>query len=99
MPVTGSFGFDARDVIFIEIGMYFWYTYKVGSAGILCWRAIFLILWNIAKRYFLHYKGPDAGINVCRCPDFRRIHIMEKLGLNKIRELFLSFYESKDHYR
>lgn len=24
---------------------------------------------------------------------------MEKLGLNKIRELFLSFYESKDHYR
>ena len=99
MPVTGSFGFDTRDVIFIEIGMYFWYTYKVGSAGILCWRAIFLILWNIAKRYFLHYKGPDAGIHVCRCPDFRRIHIMEKLGLNKIRELFLSFYESKEHYR
>ena len=24
---------------------------------------------------------------------------MEKLGLNKIRELFLSFYESKEHYR
>ena len=24
---------------------------------------------------------------------------MEKLGLNKIRELFLSFYESKGHYR
>jgi len=24
---------------------------------------------------------------------------MEKLGLNKIRELFLSFYESKNHYR
>ena len=24
---------------------------------------------------------------------------MEKLGLNDIRELFLSFYESKDHYR
>ena len=24
---------------------------------------------------------------------------MEKLGLNEIRELFLSFYESKEHYR
>lgn len=24
---------------------------------------------------------------------------MEKLGVNKIREMFLSFYESKDHYR
>ena len=24
---------------------------------------------------------------------------MEKLGLNKIREMFLSFYESKEHYR
>ena len=24
---------------------------------------------------------------------------MEKLGLNEIRELFLSFYQSKDHYR
>ena len=24
---------------------------------------------------------------------------MEKLGLNEIRELFLSFYQSKEHYR
>lgn len=24
---------------------------------------------------------------------------MEKMGLNDIRELFLSFYQSKDHYR
>lgn len=30
---------------------------------------------------------------------FRRMNIMEKLGLNNIRELFLNFYESKGHYR